>query len=232
MREADAARGRRTRTQHADAARGRRTQTPHADAARGRRTRMHLDRPFPRLTWHRPSPLIWQDHPFFDGLKIDPAIKVKEWDAETILSTYTTTDNHPTQVARATKPRRGATPITLDPRTGLPRGIMLPAEEERMRKAAAERAAMGEHLAATGRAAEAEAEDDDDEYEVVNAGAPRQRGEAADEKRERKAAAKAAQAARRAEKKQSKEAFRLERVAQVQIKNVTTQLPSTSLSRW
>ena len=91
-----------------------------------------------------------EEHPFFDGLKEKP--KEKKWDAETILSTYTMTDHHPTMIH---VPRRvkgvkggaqgsgagGAQPIiALDKKTGLPVGTMLPVEEERARQAAAARA--------------------------------------------------------------------------------------------
>jgi protein LTV1 len=157
-----------------------------------------------------------EDHPFFDGLKAKP--KEEQWDAETILTTYTTTDNHPTTVRVARKPRAGAAAIMLDKRTGLPVRTMLPAEEERRRNAP-------------------EPDDggsDDDVYvgSGVNAGVARPKNEAADDKRARKAAAKAAKADRRQEKKGSKEAFREERAAQLLFKQKSTTLLSTSLSRW
>ena len=46
-----------------------------------------------------------EDHPFFESLKAPP--KDEQWDAETILSTYTTTENHPTSIRMARRPRRG-----------------------------------------------------------------------------------------------------------------------------
>ena len=159
------------------------------------------------------------DHPFFDGLKEKP--KEEQWDAETILSTYTTTDNHPTTMRMARKPRRGDAAITIDKRTGLPVGTMLPAEEERRRLAEA-----------------AGGDGSDDEAEGygrssgVNTGAARPKAEGAEEKRERKAAARAVKAERRQEKKGTKVAFQEERVAQVQLKMKTASLPATSLSRW
>lgn len=169
------------------------------------------------------------DHPFFDGLKEPP--KEEQWDAETILSTYTTTENHPTTVRVARKPK--ATPqIMLDKRTGLPVGTMLPAEEERLR---AQQALTG--LVTAGRAGAADEEDDED-YTVYgggggfNAGAPRPKKEGADEKRERKAAAKAAKAERRVEKKGTKEAFREEKASMEKTRSKTVQLPATSLSRF
>ena len=59
--------------------------------------------------------------------------KEEEWDAETILSTYTTTDNHPSLIRVARRPK--AEHIRLDRKTGLPVGTVLPAEEKRLREA-------------------------------------------------------------------------------------------------
>lgn len=163
-----------------------------------------------------------EEHPFFDGLKEKP--KEKEWDAETILSTYTTTEHHPTLIRTARRPKRGEAAIQLDPRTGLPVGTMLPAEEARRR--------------AAGAGAQEGGADDDDELEYygaaegVNLGAARDKKEAPEEKRARKAAAKAAKAERRVEKKGTKEAFREERALQKQVAHKTAQLPQQSLSRW
>jgi len=163
-----------------------------------------------------------EDHPFFEGLKEDYK-KEKAWDAETILSTYTTTDNHPTAVRRVRTPAKETAAIQLDRRTGLPFGIMLPAEEERRRREAAAMAA----------AEDAEDEyDEDGEFEVINKGEPRPKGESTQDKKQRKAEAKAAQAMRRAEKKATKTAFRTERAEVAKATHSTTNLPSQSLSRW
>lgn len=158
-----------------------------------------------------------EQHPFFDGLREKP--KEERWDAETILSTYTTTENHPTTIRVARKPRPGKAAITLDPRTGLPTGTMLPAEEERRR-------------GATGEECE---DDDDDEGDdwggpAVNEGEARPRKENAEEKRQRKAAVKAAKAARRQDKKGTKQAFASERSAQVLIRHNTAQPSQIGLS--
>lgn len=167
-----------------------------------------------------------EDHPFFDSLRAPP--KDEAWDAESILSTYTITENHPTAIRMARKPRKGHEPIRLDERTGLPMGTMLPATEERMRR---EAEAIG------GGGGNQDEDEDEDEirfgtYEGVNLGAARPKKEAADEKKERKAAAKAMKAARRQEKKGTKEAFRAEKNEQTQIRMKTTQLPMQSLSRF
>ena len=83
--------------------------------------------------------------------------KEQEWDAETILSTYTTTDNHPhlVKVIRRPKDER----IRLHARTGLPVGIALPAAEERARL-----------QAMTKNEEEDEGEEDDIHAERLNAG--------------------------------------------------------------
>jgi hypothetical protein len=164
-----------------------------------------------------------EDHPFFAGLRAPP--KEDKWDAETILSTYTTTENHPTTIRIARRPRKGGAKIELDPRTGLPSGTMLPMQEERRRLA--EERFGGEGEGGSG---------DDEEYYGrgggLNEGAARDKKEGAEEKRARKQAAKAAKSARRQEKKGTKEAFREERNQLVAVRHQTTQLPATSLSRW
>jgi len=143
---------------------------------------------------------------------------------------YTTTDNHPTTVRIARKPARGAAAIVLDPRTGLPMGTRLSAEEERVCHAEGLRRAAG-----AGGGVGASDDDDDEGYGregAVNAGAARPKKEGAEEKRQRKAAARANKAERRQEKKGSKEAFREERAVQLATRLKTAQLPCTSLSRW
>ena len=163
-----------------------------------------------------------EEHPFFDGLKAPP--KEDEWDAETILTTYTTAENHPTTIKMARRPRRGDETIQLDRRTGLPVGTVLPATEERLRREA--------ELVGGG---EEDYGDDMSEFgrhEGVNLGVARPKKEAADDKRERKAAAKAAKSARRQEKKGTKEAFRTERTEQLEIRRKTVQVPMQSLSRF
>ena len=164
-----------------------------------------------------------EDHPFFESLKAPP--KDEQWDAETILSTYTTTENHPTSIRMARRPRRGNETIRIDPRTGLPVGTVLPATEDRLRKE-------------TEMFGGGDEEYDDDDYsqfgrsEGVNLGKARPKKEGAEEKRERKAEAKAAKAARRMEKKGTKEAFRTERAEQLEIRKNTVGVPMQSLSRF
>ena len=157
------------------------------------------------------------DHPFFDGLK--EVHKPKEWDAETILSTYTTTENHPTAVKLARRPRKAAETIALDPKTGLPVGTMLPAEEERHRTALA--------------AGEGREEEEEEEEERFNLGEARPKGESAAARKDRKAAAREMKAVRRAEKKETKVIFKVERVNQAQVAKKTAQPAGVqSLSSW
>ena len=157
-----------------------------------------------------------EDHPFFAGLKEAP--KEEVWDAETILTTYTTTDNHPTTIRVARKPKRSV--IALDPKTGLPVGTMLPAEEERLRARA--EAGMDDEYD----------EADDFDGGGVNAGAARPKKEGADERRARKALARTAKAERRVEKKGTKGLFKEEKATQERLRQVSRAPPSTSLSRW
>jgi len=165
-----------------------------------------------------------QNHPFFDGLKEKP--KEEEWDAETILSTYTTTDHHPTMIhmPRRVKPNPQQR-ITLDKQTGLPVGIVLPAEEERRKHAAA-------LAAVAGGAADLHDVEEDEEYEPVNMGAARPKQETAEEKRQRKQMAKELKAERRAEKKGTKLAFKEEKATQQYVAAVTHQIKGAqSLAR-
>ena len=152
-----------------------------------------------------------------------------EWDAETILSTYSTTDNHPSLIRVPRKPKstsssaggnQGPSLVQLDKRTGLPVGITLPGAKPR--------------LAATAEVAEEEgAEEDEDEDEdedgAANAGAARQRGESAEEKRQRKQQAKEQKQARRHEKKTTKLAFTAEKSKQLETHARTKQLPACPL---
>jgi len=170
-----------------------------------------------------------EEHPFFDGLKEKP--KEEEWDAETILSTYTTTDHHPTMIhaPRRVRPKSKGV-IQLDKKTGLPIDTMLPAQEERAAHAAALAAATGGGGAA---ADEGEGEDAfDEEFEQINLGEARAKGESAEDKKARKAAAKELQAERRRDKKGTKLAFKDERVNQAHVAKATQGIKgSQSLSR-
>lgn len=116
-----------------------------------------------------------------------------KWDCETVLSTYTNVDNHPSVIddgpggRRAARARRRDPIIRLDPRTSLPTEFMPPLPEDA-------------------------AEEDDTFYaERTDTAAAhvtvRDRNESADAKRARKTTAKAAARERRAEKSATKKAF-------------------------
>ena len=154
-----------------------------------------------------------EGHPFFDVLRAPP--KEAEWDAETILTTYTTTDNHP-KMLRVPKDKQ----IRLHPKSGLPVGVELPGST-----AARDAAAAADASAAAGS-------DDDacEEAPGVNLGAARPQDESAAAKRERKQAAREEKAARRQQKKETKLAFKEERSAQLSTLHATKQIAATPLS--
>ena len=159
----------------------------------------------------------WMDsHPFFDSLK--GPNKEDEWDAETILTTYTTTDNHPKKIGvnRVSKGDQ----IHLDRRTGLPVGIELP------------------HSAGSAGPQAPDAEDDGGYAEaeealtssMPNLGEARPRKESAEEKRDRKQMVKEERRMARAQKKEVKLAYKAEFGHQIDTKRRTECLPSTNLS--
>ena len=86
--------------------------------------------------------------------------------------------------------------------------------------------------AQSGIAEEAEDSGSGDAFEeVTNLGVARPRGETAEEKRQRKNAAKEAKAARRAEKKGTKVAFKEEKARQEDTLARTRSIKGTNLSR-
>mmetsp|Transcript_45304 Transcript_45304/g.105797 ORF Transcript_45304/g.105797 Transcript_45304/m.105797 type:complete len:537 (-) Transcript_45304:622-2232(-) len=154
-----------------------------------------------------------EDHPFFAGLKEAP--KGDDWDAETILTTYSTSENHPTVIRVA--PKRAKEQIQLHPRSGLPLGVPLPYAKPPLPQP-------------VGGCEEGEDESEDEEG-IAHRGTARARGESADEKKQRKAAARGDKAMRRAQKKQTKNAFVAERNKQLDTLARTQQIPSTNLTR-
>mmetsp|Transcript_23960 Transcript_23960/g.32619 ORF Transcript_23960/g.32619 Transcript_23960/m.32619 type:complete len:310 (+) Transcript_23960:2-931(+) len=184
-----------------------------------------------------------EQHPFLAGLR-EPR-REDNWDAETILSTYSTTDNHPTTIRVRHKPKREQ--VYLDRTTGLPSGFIIPGSKAAAAANAADpptglaaatlNSAYGTARGASGRvdvipedADEEETDDADGARSGANLGAARRRGEAADEKRARKAAAKAGKAARRVEKKETKLAFKSEKFRQLETYARTAQIAATPLS--
>ncbi|KIK70504.1 hypothetical protein GYMLUDRAFT_277183 [Collybiopsis luxurians FD-317 M1] len=119
-----------------------------------------------------------------DFLRLDEE-KKDRWDCETILTTYSTLENHPRLIrARDTKP---VPKIKLDPKTGLPSVV--------------ETALSKKHRVSTTIGS------DDSSDEEPRQTITRSRGEDLESKRARKAAVKVQQAERRAEKKATKQAF-------------------------
>ncbi|GMF49317.1 unnamed protein product [Phytophthora fragariaefolia] len=131
----------------------------------------------------------------------------EQWDCETIVSTYSTLDNHPTVLreegpTRRKKKKQPVIPslaegvdirkqkVTLSRKTGMPLGVF---ETEAPVKSKPKAAKHTEQQPETGR---------------------RQKGETKEEKRARKAAVKMEKMARRAEKKETKLAFKEEEARQ------------------
>lgn len=144
------------------------------------------------------------------------------WDAETILSTYSTTDNHPKTVRIERRPN--SEHIQLHPTSGLPVGIVLPGSKALPN---ANRQAVNSSWDFDDEAAD----DGEDVGELVNLGAARPREERGEEKRQRKQAAKKDQQARREQKKETKLAFKGEKSKQLQVQQKTTRVQGINLSR-
>jgi len=152
-----------------------------------------------------------ESHPFFETKKEE------QWDAETILTTYSTLDNHPKMIRVQRRPK--ADQIHLDTRTGLPVGVALPssAPPPRMPEPFDPSAALAE-------------DEDEDEGPGVNLGVARDCSLRGEEKRQRKQAIKEEKRARRQQKKSTKQAFASERVKQLDTAKRTAQVAATNLS--
>lgn len=105
----------------------------------------------------------------------------EQWDAETIVSTYTNTENHPSVLPM---PRRNAAkPIALSRRTGIPLGVLGQPRRPAAAAAAAGTAAPTAASAAAAPAASAAAASDTaDTGGGVNTGAARPAKESKEEK--------------------------------------------------
>ncbi|WWD20322.1 hypothetical protein CI109_104798 [Kwoniella shandongensis] len=119
-----------------------------------------------------------------------------KWDVETILSTYTNTENHPAVIRTRT------------------------AAQTKARAEAAARQAATATQADDNSDDDEENDEDDSGSETEREGGPRvtvarQKGESAEERKARKAAVKSERQARRAEKKSHKETFSTERKRQL-----------------
>ena len=154
------------------------------------------------------------DHPFFQ----EPPAK-EQWDVETIISTYSTTDNIPTKIG---VPRKPKSVIALDSRSGLPVGISIPGTKPRLPATREE-----------GGDGSSEGDDDEgeegEEGERANLGVARPREEDKADKRARKAATKQQKQERKRDKKQTKLAFNAEKGKQLETHKRTAQQPAVPL---
>jgi len=150
-------------------------------------------------------------HPFLSALATDDAGQ-EQWDAETILTTYTNTENHPKLLSVRPSAKKGGG-IKLS-KQGLPVGIMGAAEVKAAFGPGAPKVLFAPPRdAVDDRGSESGSDDggDDGTASVLGGSEGRNRTETADEKRARKAAVKAERRARRGEKKQTKELFTKEK---------------------
>jgi protein LTV1 len=120
-----------------------------------------------------------------------------KWDCESVLSTYSTTDNLPTLIGRRRKKKKKAL-VLIHPRTGLP---MVEGEDEEEEEE------------------EEGDEEEEEEEEAPVAGTARQRGETKEQRKQRKALVKEQRRKRREEKKAMKGAFKSEQKRQLKQNN-------------
>ncbi|KAL7413669.1 Low temperature viability protein-domain-containing protein [Mrakia frigida] len=134
------------------------------------------------------------------------AEKERGWDCESILSTYSTLENHP----RLIDERIRVPKILLDPKTGFP------IVGEQPRRARGKKGRRGEILPAFDEEEEEEEELDEDGEPIPKQGTLiRPKDETPAEKKARKAAVKEERQSRRAQKKSTKDLFTKERNQQM-----------------
>eukprot|EP00299_Pterocystis_sp_00344_P017164 c8609_g1_i1.p1 GENE.c8609_g1_i1~~c8609_g1_i1.p1 ORF type:complete len:552 (-),score=143.32 c8609_g1_i1:52-1707(-) len=135
-----------------------------------------------------------------------------EWDCETILSTYSNTENHPKYVSEPSNIK-----IKLDKRTGLPvtfKKPVPPNKETQDSQPPADSPATDAKQAEEGNNSDSDGSGEEDEtVTVVNS---RSRTETAEEKRARKRAVKELKRTRRQQKKETANQFKDEQQRQVQ----------------
>lgn len=133
------------------------------------------------------------------------------WDVQSVLSTYSNLENHPSLIKETGSKKR----IQIDPKTGMP--ILV--EMGKPQKRAARRSRLAEQTQdddeGSGDESEEE-EEEDDGPEPVNLGVARSKDETKEDKKARKAALKEQKRSRRTEKKATKEAFKTEENKQLQ----------------
>mmetsp|Transcript_14213 Transcript_14213/g.48142 ORF Transcript_14213/g.48142 Transcript_14213/m.48142 type:complete len:265 (-) Transcript_14213:32-826(-) len=157
----------------------------------------------------------FSEHPFLAPLGEREAVEPEpRWDVETIVSTYTNTENHPTLVRAAQRPRSQRIALS---KHGFPVGALDRADVARAGAGGLAAAALyaPNGAAANGSSADGSGDGDSESDEESVSGQARPRKESADEKRARKQAVKAQRRARREEKKATKSVFAAERTRHV-----------------
>ena len=139
---------------------------------------------------------------------LDTRVKSK-WDCESVLSTYSTTDNLPTVIGRRRRQKQKKKPlIRLHHRTGVP---LLHEEDEDEEEGQADMNIINPREVVDGECSASKDKFDDSVY---LAGTARNRNETKEERKRRKALVKEQRRKRREEKKMMKGAFKQERKRQ------------------
>lgn len=112
----------------------------------------------------------------------------EKWDCESIISTYSNLENHPTLIRE--EPKKKKKTIQLSKKTGIPIGVLPTKEKE---------------------------EEEDDDLISENLGKKRNKNETKEEKRLRKKMIKMENRMKRQLKKETKKAFKKEEVKQQQL---------------
>eukprot|EP00741_Cyanophora_paradoxa_P016295 tig00020911_g15734.t1 len=145
-----------------------------------------------------------------------------KWDAETILTTYTNTENLPTVIAPPPRP------IRISKKSGLPFEYVPPRGAKAAGAGGPETVPEGDEegaASASGSGSEG-GEGGEGEEKKVNKGEPRKKGETPEERKARKAAVKEARKAGRERKKQLKEAYQGEKLFRQHVAAAQHQHPS------
>ncbi|KAG2176925.1 hypothetical protein INT43_007579 [Umbelopsis isabellina] len=130
------------------------------------------------------------------------------WDVQSVLSTYSNLENHPSLIKETGAKKR----IQIDPKTGMP--VLV--EMGKPQKRAIRRSRLAEQTQDDDEGSDDESEEENDGPEPVNLGVARSKDESKEDKKARKAALKEQKRSRRTEKKATKEAFKTEENKQLQ----------------
>jgi len=149
----------------------------------------------------------------------EEVVEEEHWDCETILSTYSNLENHPTVIGELKKKKKKPQRITLSDKTGIPKGVLNQKGGNKL-STVAEGGEGGEG------SEEDEEEDEEEEFDPTseNLGVARNKGESKEEKKLRKEAAKQAKRDRRKQKKELKSEFKEEEKKQKKDTNAMAKL--------